>query len=49
VSYLDLETKWTVDYIRFAVRARIALRFPRHKLADDGTNFAPARPIATPK
>ena len=48
VSYLDLETKWTVDYIRFAVRATIALRFPRHKLADDGTNFAPGQPIATP-
>jgi phage tail sheath gpL-like len=48
VSYLDLETKWTVDYIRFAVRAIIALRFPRHKLADDGTNFAPGQPIATP-
>jgi phage tail sheath gpL-like len=48
VSYLDLETKWTVDYIRYAVRAIIALRFPRHKLADDGTNFAPGQPIATP-
>ncbi len=48
VSYLDLETKWTVDYMRFAFRARIALRFPRHKLADDGTNFAPGQAIATP-
>lgn len=48
VSYLDLETKWTVDYIRFAIRVRIALRFPRHKLADDGTSFAPGQPIATP-
>jgi phage tail sheath gpL-like len=48
VSYLDLETKWTVDYIRFAFRARIALRFPRHKLADDGTSFAPGQAVATP-
>jgi len=48
VSLLDLETKWTVDYMRFAFRARIALRFPRHKLADDGTNFAPGQAIATP-
>lgn len=48
VSYLDLETKWTVDYMRYAFRARIALRFPRHKLADDGTNFAPGQAIATP-
>ena len=48
VSYLDLETKWTVDYIRFAFRARIAQRFPRHKLADNGTSFAPGQAVATP-
>lgn len=48
VSYLDLETKWTVDYMRYAFRARIALRFPRHKLADDGTQFAPGQAIVTP-
>lgn len=49
ISYLDLNTKWTVDYIRFAVRARIALRFPRYKLANDGTNFAPGQAIVTPR
>ncbi len=48
VSYLDLETKWTVDYMRYAFRARIALRFPRHKLADNGTSFAPGQLVATP-
>lgn len=48
VSYLDLETKWTVDYMRFAWRVRIGLRFPRHKLADDGTEFDPDQPIVTP-
>lgn len=48
VSYLDLETKWTVDYMRYAFRARIGLRFPRHKLADDGTNFDEGQPIVTP-
>lgn len=49
ISYLDLETKWTVDYVRYAVRARIALRFPRYKLADDGTQFAPGQAIVTPR
>lgn len=49
ISYLDLNTKWTVDYIRYAVRARIALRFPRYKLANDGTNFAPGQAIVTPR
>ena len=48
VSFLNLETKWTVDYMRYAFRARIALRFPNHKLADDGTNFDQDQPIATP-
>lgn len=48
ISYLDLETKWTVDYMRFAFRAAIAFAFPRHKLADDGTNFAPGQLVATP-
>jgi phage tail sheath gpL-like len=48
VSYLKLNSVWTVDAIRYAVRARIALRFPRHKLANDGTNFAPGQAIVTP-
>ncbi|WP_020506059.1 phage tail sheath subtilisin-like domain-containing protein [Lamprocystis purpurea] len=48
-ALLDLETKWTADYIRYAVRARIATRFPRHKLADDGTRFGPGQAIATPR
>jgi phage tail sheath gpL-like len=48
-SFLDLETVWTVDYIRYAVRVRIALRYPRYKLANDGTNYAPGQAIVTPK
>lgn len=48
VSYLKLNSVWTADAVRYAVRARIALRFPRHKLADDGTNFAPGQAIVTP-
>jgi len=47
-AFLDLNTVWTLDAVRFAVRARIALRYPRHKLANDGTNFAPGQPIVTP-
>lgn len=48
VSYLKLNTVWTVDAVRFAVRARIALKFPRHKLANDGTNIAPGQAVVTP-
>jgi phage tail sheath gpL-like len=48
-SFLNLNTKWTVDYIRYAVAARLALRYPRHKLADDGTKTGVGQPIVTPK
>lgn len=47
VSFLDIETLRTLAFLRFSVRARIGLRFPRHKLADDGTAFAPGQAIVT--
>lgn len=49
VSYLMLNTKWTVDFMRFSFQVDQALAFPRHKLADDGTNFAEGQPVATPR
>lgn len=48
-SYLDIETVRTLAYMRATLRARIALRFPRHKLANDGTAYAPGQAVATPK
>jgi phage tail sheath gpL-like len=48
VSYLMLNTKWTADFMRFSFRADQALAFPRHKLADDGTNFEEGQAVATP-
>lgn len=48
ISYLDIETMKTLAYIRFVVRARILLRFPRHKLANDGTSFGSGQAIVTP-
>ncbi|MDP3716097.1 MAG: phage tail sheath subtilisin-like domain-containing protein, partial [Burkholderiales bacterium] len=48
ISYLDVETMRTLAYLRFSVRARIALKFPRHKLANDGTRFGPGQAIVTP-
>lgn len=47
-SLLRLETKWTVDYWRYACRVRIALRYPRHKLASDGTRIPPGAKVVTP-
>jgi phage tail sheath gpL-like len=51
VSLLKLNTKWTVDYMRYAFRVAVITDYPRHKLADDSVlgNIAPGQPIATPK
>ena len=49
VSYLMLNTKWTADFMRFSFRVDQALAFPRHKLADDGTNFDEGQQVATPR
>lgn len=48
ISYLDIETMRTIAYLRFSVRSRIALKFPRHKLAADGTRYGPGQAIVTP-
>ncbi|EKH2496770.1 phage tail sheath subtilisin-like domain-containing protein [Salmonella enterica] len=48
-SYLDIETIYTLSYLRYSLRTFITQRFPRHKLADDGTPVAPGQPIVTPK
>jgi phage tail sheath gpL-like len=47
-AYLDIETLRTLAYLRFSVRARIALKFPRHKLASDGTRFGAGQAVVTP-
>ena len=48
-SYRDTETMYTLSLLRYQVRARIAQKFPRYKLADDGTQFAPGQAVVTPK
>jgi phage tail sheath gpL-like len=48
-SYLDVTTMRTLSYLRYSVRARIAQKFPRHKLADDGTKFGAGQAVVTPQ
>jgi phage tail sheath gpL-like len=48
-SYLDLNTLKTLTYLRYDLRTYVALRYPRHKLADDGTNFARGQAVVTPR
>ncbi len=47
-SYLYLNSPLTLSFLRFDLKARISSRFPRHKLANDGTRFAPGQAVATP-
>lgn len=48
-AFLKIQTSFTVHAIRYQVRRRIAERFPRHKLADDSTRFAPGQAVVTPR
>ncbi|EEF5939106.1 phage tail protein [Salmonella enterica] len=48
-SYLNVNTIATLSYLRYSLRLRIQQKYPRHKLADDGTFISPGQPIVTPK
>lgn len=48
-AYRDATTMLTLMYLRYDWRARIARKFPRHKLADDGTRFGSGQAVITPK
>ena len=47
-SYLDIETMFTAAYYQRFMRNRVLTKFPRHKLADDGTRFGAGQAIVTP-
>lgn len=47
-SYLDVNTPLTLMYLRYSFRVRIQLKYPRHKLADDGNQFGAGQDVMTP-
>jgi phage tail sheath gpL-like len=47
-SYLDATVPATAMYFRQKQRARILSKYPRHKLAKDGTKFSPGQAVVTP-
>lgn len=49
VSYLDIETLQTLSYLRYDFRNYITRKYPRHKLADDGTRYGRGQAVITPK
>lgn len=48
-AYLDATTMLTLMYLRYAFRSWVLTKFPRHKLASDGTRFGAGQSIVTPK
>ena len=47
-SYLDSETLHTSAHVLRTLKARITSKYPRHKLANDGTKYGPGQAIVTP-
>lgn len=48
-SYLDANILLTLSYLRYSYRARWSQKFPRSKLAKDGTRFGAGQAVVTPK
>lgn len=47
-SYLYLNTPLTLSYLRQDWKATITSKYPRHKLANDGTRFGAGQAVVTP-
>ncbi len=48
-AYLDVNTILTLSYLRYDFRNYILRKYPRHKLANDGTRFGAGQAVVTPK
>lgn len=48
-AYLDATTMLTLLYLRYSFATRMQQRYPRHKLASDGTLFGSGQAVITPK
>lgn len=48
-SYLDVTTMLTLLYLRYTFRNRMLAKYPRHKLASDGTRIGAGQAVITPK
>ena len=47
-SYLQVETMNTLSFLRYSFRNYFARKYPRHKLASNGTRFGPGQAVVTP-
>lgn len=48
-AYLDLTSNLTLMFLAFSFRGRMATKYSRHKLANDGVRAGPGQAIITPK
>lgn len=48
-AYLDVTTMFTLLYLRYSFRSQILGKYPRHKLASDGTRVGAGQAVITPK
>lgn len=49
VAYLDVMTLFTLSFIRYDWRNHMLTKYPRHKLANDGTRYGSGQAVITPK
>lgn len=47
-SYRNVNTMHLLAALRYTTRARFAQKYPRHKLAADGTRYGPGQAVITP-
>lgn len=47
-SYLDVRTRFVLQFLRFSLRSQLGARYARHKLADDSTRFGAGQFVVTP-
>ncbi len=47
-SYLDVTTMRTLSHLRTSLRNRIATKYPRHKVANSGTQVGAGQAVVTP-
>ena len=48
-AFLDVQTLATLSFLRFDLARTFAIKYPRHKLANNGARFGSGQPILTPK
>jgi phage tail sheath gpL-like len=47
-AYLDVQTVFTLAYLRYSFRVRMLSKYPRHKLAKNGVGLPPGLDVVTP-